>query len=55
VRVTGTVKAAEVSKVLKSRKFDTVLGEISFDEKGDISNPGFVIYIYNKGKKYYFE
>jgi branched-chain amino acid transport system substrate-binding protein len=55
VREAGTVKATEVSKVLKSRKFDTVLGEISFDEKGDISNPGFVIYIYNKGKKYYFE
>ncbi len=55
VREAGTVKAAEVSKVLKSRKFDTVLGEISFDEKGDISNPGFVIFIYNKGEKYYFE
>ena len=55
VREAGTVKAAEVSKVLKSRKFDTVLGEISFDEKGDISNPGFVMYIYSKGKKYYFE
>ena len=55
VREAGTVKATEVSKVLKSKKFDTVLGEISFDEKGDISNPGFVIYIYNKGKQYYFE
>ena len=55
VREAGTVNAAAVSKVLKSRKFDTVLGEIGFDEKGDISNPGFVIYVYNKGKKYYFE
>ena len=55
VREAGTLKATEVSKVLKSRKFDTVLGEISFDEKGDISNPGFVIYYFNKGKWYYFE
>jgi branched-chain amino acid transport system substrate-binding protein len=55
VREAGSVNAAEVSKVLKSRKFDTVLGEIGFDEKGDVSNPGFVMYIYNKGKKYYFE
>lgn len=51
----GSVEAAKVSKVLKSDKFDTVLGKIGFDQKGDISNPGFVIYFYNKGKKYYFE
>ncbi|MBC8159342.1 MAG: branched-chain amino acid ABC transporter substrate-binding protein [Alphaproteobacteria bacterium] len=55
VRVAGSLKASEVSKVLKSRKFDTVLGEIGFDGKGDISNPGFVMYVYNKGKRYYFE
>ena len=52
VREAGTLKAAEVSKVLRSKEFDTVLGRISFDEKGDISIPRFVIYIYNKGKKF---
>ncbi|MBT3360607.1 MAG: branched-chain amino acid ABC transporter substrate-binding protein [Rhodospirillales bacterium] len=55
VREAGTFEAGKVSKVLKSMKFDTVLGEIGFDRKGDISNPGFVMYIYNKGKRYYFE
>jgi branched-chain amino acid transport system substrate-binding protein len=55
VKKAGSLDADKVSKVLKSEKFDTVLGEISFDKKGDISNPGFVIYFFNKGKKYYLE
>ena len=55
VREAGTLNAAEVARVLRSRKFVTVLGEIGFDGKGDISNPGFVIYVYNRGKKYYLE
>jgi branched-chain amino acid transport system substrate-binding protein len=55
VRRAGSVDAAKVSAVLKSEEFETVLGNISFDEKGDISKSGFVIYIYNRGKKYYYE
>ena len=54
-RKAGTVNAAEVAQALRSRKFKTVLGEISFDAKGDISNPGFVMYFFNKGKRYYLD
>ena len=44
-------KAAEVAKVLKSgQKFDTVLGQISFDQKGDVTAPGYVVYVWKKGK-----
>ncbi len=55
VRKAGSLKAADVAKVLRSENFDTVLGNISFDEKGDITNPGFVMYFFNKGKRYYLE
>jgi branched-chain amino acid transport system substrate-binding protein len=51
----GTQEARQVSEVLKSEQFDTVLGKVSFDEKGDSSNPGFVIFYYNEGQKFYFE
>ena len=46
---------AAVSATLKSGKFPSVLGTVSFDKKGDISNPGFVMYYFNKGKRYYLE
>lgn len=55
VRRVGSLDAAKVSAALKSGEFDTVLGKIGFDKKGDISSSGFVIYVYNKGKKYYYE
>ncbi len=51
----GTLNAEAVAKTLRSRKFKTVLGEVNFDAKGDISNPGFVMYFFNKGKRYYLE
>ena len=44
-------KAADVAKVLKGgQKFDTVLGPISFDQKGDVTAPGYVVYIWKNGK-----
>jgi len=55
VKSAGTLEASKVSKSLRSNTFDTVLGKIKFDDKGDISSPGFVIYYFQNGKKYYFE
>jgi len=51
----ATLNADQVSQTLRSGKFETVLGKINFDEKGDISNPGFVMYFFNKGKRYYLD
>lgn len=46
-----STKAADVAKVLKSgQKFDTVLGQISFDQKGDVTAPGYVVYVWKNGK-----
>jgi len=45
----GSPKAEVVSKVLKAEKFDTVLGKIGFDAKGDVTAPGYVVYVWKKG------
>ncbi len=34
---------------LRSNTFDTVLGKIGFDKKGDVSAPGYVFYAWKKG------
>ena len=49
------MNADTVATALRARKYKTVLGEVNFDAKGDISNPGFVMYFFNKGKRYYLD
>lgn len=45
-----SVEPAKVLEVLKSgRKFDTALGSIGFDAKGDVAAPGYVVYRWSKG------
>lgn len=39
-----------VAKALRSTEVDTVLGPVSFDEKGDIKNPKFDINIWSNGQ-----
>jgi branched-chain amino acid transport system substrate-binding protein len=45
-----SVEPAKVIEVLRSgRKFDTALGSIGFDAKGDVAAPGYVVYKWTKG------
>jgi len=44
-----------VIKNLRSMEFDTVLGKIGFDEKGDVTAPGYVMYEWKNGKYDYFQ
>ena len=46
----GSVEAKKLVPVLRSEKFDTVLGNIGFDEKGDVTAPGYVFYEWKNGK-----
>jgi branched-chain amino acid transport system substrate-binding protein len=39
----------QVVQALNSGKFTTVLGKIGFDEKGDVTAPGYVFYRWSKG------
>lgn len=46
------VKGTDTKKVaaeLKKSKFKTVLGNIGFDAKGDVTAPGYVMYVWSKG------
>jgi branched-chain amino acid transport system substrate-binding protein len=49
----GTTDTAKVTAMLKSNKFDTAMGNIGFDAKGDVSAPGYVFYIWKDGKYVY--
>jgi branched-chain amino acid transport system substrate-binding protein len=40
----------KLSKVMHSATFDTVLGQVGFDEKGDIKGPGYVMFEWQNGK-----
>lgn len=46
----GTTDADKVAAVMKSRSFDTILGNIEFDSKGDVKGSGFVIWTVKDGK-----
>jgi branched-chain amino acid transport system substrate-binding protein len=50
-----STEAKAVEKVLKSDKFNLVLGDVGFDQKGDITAPGYVLYVWKKGKFEYAE
>ncbi|MEE8083932.1 MAG: branched-chain amino acid ABC transporter substrate-binding protein [Alphaproteobacteria bacterium] len=45
----GGTDAAKLRKQLHGSKFDTVLGTIGFDAKGDVTAPGYVFYEWKDG------
>ncbi|MCE0484710.1 MAG: branched-chain amino acid ABC transporter substrate-binding protein [Methylacidiphilales bacterium] len=45
-----TTDADKVAAVMKSRAFDTILGQVEFDAKGDTKTSGFVIWTIKDGK-----
>ena len=50
VERTGSTDLDNVIGVLRSNKFNTVLGDIGFDGKGDVTAPGYVWYVWDKGQ-----
>jgi len=51
----GTTSAARVSAALKANPFDTVLGRIGFNAKGDVTAPGYKLYVWKAGKYVYVQ
>lgn len=45
-----SAKQADVQKALAAGNFDTVIGKLAFDAKGDNKAPGFVVYRWQGGK-----
>jgi branched-chain amino acid transport system substrate-binding protein len=45
-----SVQVDDLSKALKSMTVDTVIGPLSWDKKGDVTDPKYVFYIWKGGK-----
>ena len=50
VQQVGSVATDVVADALRRHQFDTVLGKIGFDKKGDISAPGYIWYVWSNGE-----
>lgn len=55
VEKAGTLDLDPVLDALHSESFDTVLGNITFDAKGDVEAPGYVVYEWRDGKYDYYQ
>jgi branched-chain amino acid transport system substrate-binding protein len=49
----GTLDAAKVEAAMRTNKFQTALGTLGFNDKGDLTNPGFIVYVWKDGKYVY--
>jgi branched-chain amino acid transport system substrate-binding protein len=45
-----SIKLNDLSKTLKSTKIDTVIGPLQWNEKGDVTDPQYVFYVWKDGK-----
>jgi branched-chain amino acid transport system substrate-binding protein len=50
VEKAGSLNLARVIKALRSYEFDTVLGKIGFDDKGDVKTHDYVWYVWQDGQ-----
>ena len=55
VKAAGSLQTPKVIKSLRNGSFVTVLGKISFDSKGDVTAPGYVLYEWRDGKYDYIK
>ncbi len=46
----GSLELEAMIAALRSNVFETVLGELRFDDKGDVTTPGFVWYVWKNGR-----
>lgn len=55
VKAAGSTDTTKVEDKLRSGSYETVLGKIGFDEKGDVKAPGYVFYVWKDGKYDYVQ
>ena len=46
----GSTDPEAVAKALKEGNYETVLGSIAFNDKGDVKNPEYVMYVWKDGQ-----
>jgi branched-chain amino acid transport system substrate-binding protein len=55
VQAAGSTESPKVIEALNKGKFKTVLGEVSFDKKGDPQTEGYIVYVWSKGNYDYLK
>ena len=45
----GSADPKAVGAAIKAKRFPTILGEVGFDAKGDITAPGYILYVWRDG------
>jgi len=50
VRRAGSTNTGNVAREIRGGKFDTVIGKLTLNDKGDVENPEYVWYIWHDGK-----
>ncbi|MDO5652701.1 MAG: high-affinity branched-chain amino acid ABC transporter substrate-binding protein [Brachymonas sp.] len=48
IKKVGAAEPAKVAEVLRTNEFNTPIGNIGFDDKGDVTNFSFVVYTWHK-------
>ncbi len=46
----NSIKVDDLAKTMRANRFDTVLGNIGFNAKGDVIGPDYVVYVWKDGK-----
>ncbi len=46
----NSVKVDDLAKTMRANRFDTVIGTIGFNAKGDVIGPDYVVYVWKDGK-----
>lgn len=52
-KVAASTDPKALDKALKANRFDTLLGNVGFDRKGDITAPGYTLYVWRGGQSDY--
>ena len=47
-----STEAAKVAAALRAGTFNSAVGPLTYDQKGDIKNPVYDIYVWKDGKSY---
>jgi branched-chain amino acid transport system substrate-binding protein len=55
VEAAGSTDVDAVGAKLKEMEFNTVLGKFGFDDKGDVTAPGYVVYQWMGGQYDYYK
>jgi len=46
----NSIRVDDLAKTMRANRFDTVLGNIGFNAKGDVIGPDYVVYVWKDGK-----